>query len=284
MLLTATILAGMGSAHADSFICLQPMNMLSTQPLGGQSREIDVTKDGPTWRVFHWLNDGRLISREDQYDMTDRPGSEAMWVGRHKRNPALVMAGHVMGSNEGISYQETLYDTAHGNRLVASILATCQPKRAASAYVPPAPQAPMPLSMPAGGARQPGPQDGDSVPIVVTDGAQAHVNVMLGSIAVTMLVDTGATIGSVDPLIAQNLITSGEASEAGTITVVLAGGRQVEVRRIVVNTLTIGAHRVNNVSMMVNDQSSPMLLPFTVLNQMGRVNIDLANRRLAFGG
>jgi predicted aspartyl protease len=201
------------------------------------------------------------------------------------------MAGHLIPGPYGTSYRETLYDTAHGNQEVASILAACQPERVAviakSQQLAPQPQPLAPVfSQPAPAPPRPAPiaSDGDSVPITVTDGATASVAVMLGSIAVTMLIDTGAAIGSVDPIIAQNLIAGGEGSDAGTINVILAGGRQVPMRRIVINHIQIGVHSANNVAMIVNDQSASMLLPFTLLSQMGRFNLDIANRRLAFGG
>ncbi len=132
-------------------------------------------------------------------------------------------------------------------------------------------------------AAAPDVQPADNVPIVV-NGARAHVTVTLGSINATMLIDTVATLASVNFWTAQALLAKGEAHSAGEIVVVLASGQNVTENQIVINQITIGNHTIPNVVAAVNTNEGDMLLPFPVLNQIGKFTIDTANHKLIFGG
>jgi hypothetical protein len=67
--------------------------------------------------------------------------------------------------------------------------------------------------------------DPNPIPIF-TDGSRAHVSAMIGSISATMLIDTGATVASVNASVAEALLASGEADALGPVEIGLAGGRR----------------------------------------------------------
>jgi predicted aspartyl protease len=144
------------------------------------------------------------------------------------------------------------------------------------------PQTPQPMPLPSVPAPAAGPTD--SVPIAVTDGSKATVDVTLGSTIVNFTIDTGAEVMSLPKIIANGLIADGSASEAGTTSIKVADGRIIEERRIIIDRLQIGTHVLRDVVATVPDNDGAMLLlPFTVLNQMGKFTIDTANGRLIFG-
>jgi predicted aspartyl protease len=122
------------------------------------------------------------------------------------------------------------------------------------------------------------------VPIAVTNGSKATVDVTLGSTIVNFTIDTGAEVMSLPKIIANGLVADGSASDVGTTSIKVADGRIIEERRIIIDRLQIGSHVLRNVVAIVPDNDDAMLLlPFTVLNQMGKFTIDTTNGRLIFG-
>ena len=133
-------------------------------------------------------------------------------------------------------------------------------------------------------AAAPDVQPADNVPIVV-DGARAHVTVTLGSINATMLIDTGATLASVNFWTAQALLAERRSPQRRRNRRRLKpSGQTVTDKQIVINQITIGNHTIPNVVAAVNTNEGDMLLPFPVLNQIGKFTIDTANHKLIFGG
>jgi hypothetical protein len=124
----------------------------------------------------------------------------------------------------------------------------------------------------------------DSVPLFF-DGSRAQVSVTLGaSFPATMLIDTGASQASVNFWVANLLLSKGEATPGAPAEVTLAGGQTTTMNTIVIGRLTIGNHSAVNVRATINpEDDADMLLPFPILNQMGRFTIDTANRQLVFG-
>jgi Aspartyl protease len=124
--------------------------------------------------------------------------------------------------------------------------------------------------------------DPNAVPIF-TDGTRAHVSAMIGSISATMLIDTGASVASVNASVAQALLASGEAIEAGQGAVGLAGGQTVTEDCIIIRQIALGTHVATNVPAVINANDDDMLLSLPALNQMGKFTIDTANSQLVFG-
>ena len=122
----------------------------------------------------------------------------------------------------------------------------------------------------------------DAVPIF-TDGLQARVSAMIGSVSAPMLIDTGATIASVNYSVAQALLASGEAVEDGRAEIGLAGGQTVTVDHIVIHRIAVGTHVATEVRAIINAHDADMLLSLPALNQMGKFTIDTANNLLVFG-
>jgi hypothetical protein len=124
--------------------------------------------------------------------------------------------------------------------------------------------------------------DPNAVPIF-TDGRRAHVLAMIGSISATMLIDTGASVASVNASVAQALLASGEAIETGQGEVGLAGGQTVTEDCIIIRQIALGTHVATNVPAVINANDDDMLLSLPALNQMGKFTIDTANSQLVFG-
>jgi hypothetical protein len=122
----------------------------------------------------------------------------------------------------------------------------------------------------------------DAVPIF-TDGLQARVSAMIGSISAPMLIDTGATIASVNYSVAQALLASGEAVEDGRAEIGLAGGQTVTADHIVIHRIAVGTHVATEVPAIINTHDADMLLSLPALNQMGKFTIDMTSGQLIFG-
>ena len=123
----------------------------------------------------------------------------------------------------------------------------------------------------------------DAVPIMV-DRERAFASVTLGSLGgVIMLIDTGANVMTVAPQTADRLIARGEARDEGSAELILADGRRVTERLIVINKIQLGAHTLTDVEAAVTADKADELLPFSVLSRFGKFTLDIANRKLIFG-
>jgi clan AA aspartic protease (TIGR02281 family) len=235
-----------------------------------------------TWVIKHTLVNGTVIDRSLQYAVTDATdASKTQWRGVLARNPNLLMVGEVMQlrSNGQPTYNEWLYDTAQGGRLLMHSVALCT-FDGASATPPPTAQ-PSANSAPATVAARAGE---DSVGII-SNGRVAVVQVGLGDAApaVPMLIDTGATEMSVTNTLADELLAKGDAEATSDGTYTLANGQTDQARRVVIHKVRVGPHVLNNMVAAVVPDSAAMLLPFPVLNLIGRFTIDTANNKLIFG-
>jgi predicted aspartyl protease len=124
--------------------------------------------------------------------------------------------------------------------------------------------------------------DPNAVPIF-TDGRRAHVSAMIGSISAIMLIDTGASVASVNASVAQALLASGEADALGPAEIGLAGGQTVTEDSISIHQIALGTHVATDLRAVVNTNDDEMLLSLPALNQMGKFTIDIANSLLVFG-
>jgi hypothetical protein len=122
------------------------------------------------------------------------------------------------------------------------------------------------------------------VPYTMSETGGMIIPVMIGSHPVDMLVDTGATISAVNETLADELIASGEATDANRPSeVVMADNRVVTVRNIWLKSLQVGTHTRVHVLVSVNPAGAANLIGLPVLNAIGRMTIDSSNHRLIFG-
>jgi clan AA aspartic protease (TIGR02281 family) len=237
-----------------------------------------------TWTIKHTLSNGAVIDRSLQYVITDYTNRNVLqWRGTLMRNPALTMVGEPMtlAATGQPTYNEWLYKNG---QLIMHSMALCQFETPpASVVQPSAPPvaapapAPAPVAMPVTTASV-----DDSVKIVNVDAA-AYVPLEVGSQAVTMLLDTGATVMSLNESVADSLVAKGEAERTVDTTMTMADGHHATVHQIIVHDIKIGAHTLHNVRATITPENAEMLLPFPVLNQLGRFTIDSANNKLIFG-
>ena len=105
------------AAHAVDINCLAPVVSLGS-PGNSSGVRVAVDENGLAWQVFHDLSDGRVISRADQYQVTDeRDGANGVnpfygWIGLLKRNRNLMMIGKLYNQG-GLFYEEKLIDFGH---------------------------------------------------------------------------------------------------------------------------------------------------------------------------
>jgi hypothetical protein len=118
---------------------------------------------------------------------------------------------------------------------------------------------------------------------IFTDGLRIRVAAMIGSITAPMLLDTGASVASVNLSVAKALVTNGEAEYLGQSSVGLAGGTREGRDFIVIHRLSLGTHLATEVPAVINPVDDDMLLSLPALNQMGKFTIDTPNRQLVFG-
>ena len=85
-----------------------------------------------------------------------------------------------------------------------------------------------------------------------TDGIRAHVAAMIGSIAAPMLIDTGASVASVNPVGRHSAPRQRRGQYAGQGEVGLAGGGHGDVDYIVIHQIALGTHVATNVRAVIN--------------------------------
>ena len=120
------------------------------------------------------------------------------------------------------------------------------------------------------------------VPIAIEDRA-AYVKVNIGGVDETMMIDTGASSGSITQSTANWLLGKGQASEGPVTTVTYADGHTAEGRSVVVNDFVIGGHILHNVRFGVEKDGTQPLLGFNTLSQVtGKFAINVASSTLDF--
>ena len=130
-LIAAAITAALtASASAADFVCGAPR-----VALGDNSRdnnpvvnvEVRHNPDDHSWRIFHILRNGLIVSRSEQYSILDASGSgRTQWRGSLNRQRNLYMIGEIKVDDAGeFGYMEWLYDRNKNNRLVMQSVADC---------------------------------------------------------------------------------------------------------------------------------------------------------------
>jgi hypothetical protein len=115
------------------------------------------------------------------------------------------------------------------------------------------------------------------------DNAGAKVAVSLGTMPVTMVVDTGAIGMTVTETVANWLVSNGQATNAPSEKKILADGAEKEFKAIDINTLNVAGHEVHKVRAGITPDGVAMLLGLPILAQLApKVAFDFANATLLF--
>jgi hypothetical protein len=275
-------------------ICQPGVDQLRTRPFndGGVVTAYIEVNTG-VFKVGYRLRNGHSVFRQQQYTQTQGPalGTGTGWEGWRIDNPNLRMQG-VLTYDESdqahFTYQEQLWD--RGN-LILHTQAEClrvydfasgaQYPRTAYYSPPPRPAYRPPSYAP------PAPEPrryADSVPIYTIGNRTAMVDVQVGSQTLRMTIDTGASIMSVPSYVAQRLVENGEADWGPDAEIGMADGRGVTSSTIVIHNVRLGNHSLRNIEAVITESADAMsLLPFGVLNMVGKFTIDSAAGELVFG-
>jgi predicted aspartyl protease len=115
------------------------------------------------------------------------------------------------------------------------------------------------------------------------DNQGANVAVSLGSMPVTMVVDTGAIGMTVTETVANWLVSNNQATNAPSEKKVLADGGQREFKTIDIDTLNIAGRELHKVHAGVVQDGAGMLLGLPILAQLTtKIAIDFTNAKLTF--
>ncbi len=152
---------------------------------------------------------------------------------------------------------------------------------AALAYAPVAPPRTAPVSGLAPAAVPVASVGEDSIGILNL-GKAVFAQLTVGSLPVTMQIDTGATDMTVSEKVAQTLLANGEAETTDDGRAILADGSRITEKRVIIHDVTIGMHGLRNVVAGVVSNDAEMLLPFPVLTAIGIVTIDTTANKLIF--
>jgi Bacterial SH3 domain len=91
------------------------------------SVEVNYEPDDHAWRIFHNLRNGLVVSRSEQYAITDAStDTVAQWQGSHGRQRHLYMVGEVRRENGGIYYHEWQYNR-NTNSMLFQSKTQCRP-------------------------------------------------------------------------------------------------------------------------------------------------------------
>jgi len=105
---------------------------------------------------------------------------------------------------------------------------------------------------------------------------------MIGGRSLQMLVDTGATHGSLPTSFGDQLIADGVATEGPGGMVTLADNSSHRERSIIVNSITIGNHTLNDVHFSLAPDGAEPLLGFSAPSAIGKFTLDAEHGVLAF--
>jgi clan AA aspartic protease (TIGR02281 family) len=308
--------AAFASPANAELICGEAVSDGSYASGGGSWSRVVYESDARTWTVEHHLPNGQVISRGEQYNVTDRTDSNRLqWSGTQYRNPRLHMIGEVMSlrATGEPTYNEWLYDDAKGGALVLHTVALCrfdkpappttvQPSGPGLPLPPPAASvAATPLSLPPAPITVPPPtlvttpagtaapavnaMAADSVPIYSDRGGRGvRVDVKVGGVFVRMLIDTGSTDILISNSLASTLVGAGDAEWLADSDVTLADGTKIKSRNVKIHRVSIGEHTLIDVEAGVNpSETGDMLLGFPILNLFGKFTIDTNANQLTFG-
>jgi hypothetical protein len=137
MLLASAAIAGVlisVSAKADDAWCGRPTVFLGDtyDPDPVTNVRVQYNPDYHTWNILLYSGGGRIVSRAQQYAITDHTNDFQMkWGGSLNRNRSLYMVGEL--HEDGV-YEEWLYNRSQGNRLDMHWAVRCN-----VGYAPPAP-------------------------------------------------------------------------------------------------------------------------------------------------
>ena len=160
------------------------------------------------------------------------------------------------------------------NRMIAS--GTCEVGGSRTPAPPPVYRAQAPAPLP--------PMTGEDSIGIISNGRSAMASITLGSQALMMTIDTGASDLQVPDDVADQLVASGDADDTHqTARFTLADNRQVDSRIIIIHRVQIGRHVLTNIRASTGPAGHEGLIPFSVLNQAGRFTIDSAANKLIFG-
>jgi hypothetical protein len=143
------------------------------------STEIAYNPDTHVWTVDHHMRNGQIAARQQQYAMTDWPfdayTNDVRWTGNLLRDPKIHMVGWIRYTNQGIFYEEQVYNRSHGDRLETRIVARCQSVQAQKPSSLPVPQGtviersppPVVMQQQPAPAPQPAPAGPVTAPVIV---------------------------------------------------------------------------------------------------------------------
>jgi gag-polyprotein putative aspartyl protease len=305
MLCAAALAALPLSAHAAdealTLNCGQPVVYVGKVGTNPATRSV-VTYNNPTslWSVVFYLANGTPVYREAQYSVSDTtteavnagPNNIAAWQGRLNSQPNLVMHASIFmdPTKQHIYYGEWLYDAnrtdASGKTtMVMHSISPCNAVHIPDSVVAgnrqrqPSTPAPAPTPKP---TAPPLWAEEDSIGIASV-GTHVQATIGVGSYWAKMTLDTGASEMSVVDGLAQKLLANGEATPLEDGTYTLANGAQETEKRISIKTLKIGTHELRDVPAGIVSDGTMMLLPFPVLNLVGKFTIDTVSAKLIFG-
>jgi predicted aspartyl protease len=123
----------------------------------------------------------------------------------------------------------------------------------------------------------------NSVPLTF-DNNGAKIAVSLGTMPVTMIIDTGAMSLTVTQAVADWLVTNHQATaNAQNDKYTLADGKVQEFKSIDIDTLNVGGHELHKVHANIVTDATAMLLALPFLAQLSpKVSFDFQNAKLMF--
>jgi aspartyl protease family protein len=262
-IITAALLLGSTMvANADeNFICGTPVVTTGAGDDPNPVVAVEVNHSAGSWQVIHRRANGEIINRANQYSIRDTTNASSTgWTGSLNRNPNVMMIGKIILYN-GIHYVETIHDMSMRGVVTMAMVTECQRLN------------PLPKPVVASVAST-------SVPIYSANGS-VKLDVLVGGLPIRMLLDTGANLMSVTFAVAERLVNDSQGYWKGSRMIRLADGRIVSSPILVVNAVRVGGHVIRDVESAVTD-GEVMLLPFPVLDSIGKFTIDTRNQQLVF--
>jgi hypothetical protein len=121
-----------------------------------------------------------------------------------------------------------------------------------------------------------------SAPLTFDNGG-AKVAVSLGTMPVTVIIDTGSQTLTVTETVANWLIGNGQATNAPNEKYTLANGEMKEFKSVEINTLNLAGHELHKVHANIVPDGTNMLLGLPILAGLSpKVSFDFPNAKLMF--
>jgi gag-polyprotein putative aspartyl protease len=286
LLLAATALIGVSAAHANPATPAKPAGRYLTLNCATAAKD-GASATTEKWTLSFDVNDGHAEFSADGNPETARwgyftpgPTTATALVGDPKA-PMNLAVVFTKGQTARLTWVQGVQSGVMDCRYPA--MSDVQPAVWHDPATVPAAAKPTVYDPQVKPAAAPAPAASLSSAPLTFDNQGMNVAVSLGTMPVTMVIDTGAIGMTVSQTVADWLVSNGHATTGPSEKKVMADGGVKEFKTIDIDTLNIAGHELHKVHAGVTPDGAGMLLGLPILAQLTtKFAVDFTSAKLTF--